>query len=233
MSENPLILTWFVPPAPEALLRLFNDAPATTWTSGDLLLRETEPYDALYRIDEGVVGQAVINHALAKPVAMNLYVKDTVPGFLNLFSGLPSPRRLIVQQPGAVVRKIPKADALERIRKDPELLYLTARWCEAASKSELIGMEALFSLPAEERLALFFTSAALACGRLDAARGVYELPVLLTRASLCDVVYVTTVTIDRLLALWRRRGLVTRSPSGGWAVDAELVDRTSRWLREH
>lgn len=233
MSESPLILTWFVPPAPEALLALFDDAPATSRRSGEILQRETEPYDSLYRIDEGVVGQAVINHALAKPVAMNLYVKDTVPGFLNLFSGLPSPRRLIVQQPGAVVRRLPKAEALERISSDAALLFLTARWCEAASKSELIGMEALFSLPAEERLALFFTSAAHSCGRLDAARGVYELPVLLTRASLCDVVYVTTVTIDRLLARWRRRGLVTRSASGGWAVDAGLVERTSLWLREH
>lgn len=69
MSESPLILTWFVPPAPEALLALFEGAPATRWRSGEILQRETEPYDALYRIDEGVVGQAVINHALAKPVA--------------------------------------------------------------------------------------------------------------------------------------------------------------------
>lgn len=29
MSESPLILTWFVPPAPEALLALFEGAPAT------------------------------------------------------------------------------------------------------------------------------------------------------------------------------------------------------------
>lgn len=119
MSESPLILTWFVPPAPEALLALFEGAPATRWRSGEILQRETEPYDALYRIDEGVVGQAVINHALAKPVAMNLYAKHTVPGFLNLFSGLPSPRRLIVQQPGAVVRRLPKAEALERSAATP------------------------------------------------------------------------------------------------------------------
>lgn len=233
MTALPKILTWFVPTAPETLHAHFLEASIVTFRSGDIIQHEDEPYDALYWVESGLVGQAVINHALAKPLAMNLYPTGTMLGFINLFTGLPSPRRLVAQLPGVVLRRISKAKLMAAIEHDAKALKTTACWCEDASKSELIGMEALFTLSADERLALFFTSAAATCGQLTDDGRAYDLPPLVTRAALCDVVYVTAVTLDRLTADWRRQGLLDRAPTGGWRVNANLVHRMVPWLDQH
>ncbi len=227
------MLTWFVPTAPAALKTLFEAGEPVSAPSGTIVQYETEPYDSLYWVEDGVVGQAVLNHSLNKPAAMNLYLSGTMMGFINLFTGVSSPRRLIVQLPGARLRKIPKADYLDAVRADPALLFETARYAEAAAKSELIGMEALFSLNTEDRLSLFFASAASACGRPAERPGWTALPPLVTRAALCDIVYVSPVTLDRMLARCRRQGVLDRTDSGGWLVHEDLTAPMIRWLKEH
>ena len=104
-----------------------------TFRSGDIIQHEDEPYDALYWVESGLVGQAVINHALAKPLAMNLYPTGTMLGFINLFTGLPSPRRLVAQLPGVVLRRISKAKLMAAIEHDAKALKTTACWCVDAS----------------------------------------------------------------------------------------------------
>ncbi len=229
------LLTWFVPKAPAALRDLFAGAARVALRSGETFQKETDPYDRIFWVERGAVGQAVINHhVVTKPVAMNLYPEGSLLGFINLFSGTRSPRRLTAQVQGAELLVLPKRTFLERIREDPDLLFETARYTERAAKSELIGMEAIFTLEADERLALFFASESVLFGEPDPADPRFVVvPAVVTRASLSEIVYVSLKTLDRMLALCGRRGEVVRTASGDWRIRKDFIRPMDRWLEEH
>lgn len=147
------VCPWFVPAAPESL-RLGVEALRSEielYAPRQIVQREEEPYSEIRVVHSGLLSQAVINRRLSKPLAMNLYAEGSMMGFLNLFTGVQAPR-LVTCEKRAKATVVNRQLVLAAVKTNSQFLLEFSAYCEIAAKSELIGMEALFSLPLEERL---------------------------------------------------------------------------------
>lgn len=154
------VCPWFVPAAP-ASLRLGVEALRSEielYAPRQIVQREEEPYSEIRVVHSGLLSQAVINRRLSKPLAMNLYAEGSMMGFLNLFTGVQAPR-LVTCEKRAKATVVNRQLVLVAVKTNSQFLLEFSAYCEIAAKSELIGMEALFSLPLEERLQLFYAAA--------------------------------------------------------------------------
>lgn len=163
------VCPWFVPAAP-ASLRLGVEALRSEielYAPRQIVQREEEPYSEIRVVHSGLLSQAVINRRLSKPLAMNLYAEGSMMGFLNLFTGVQAPR-LVTCEKRAKATVVNRQLVLVAVKTNSQFLLEFSAYCEIAAKSELIGMEALFSLPLEERLQLFLCCGASAKRRSSA-----------------------------------------------------------------
>lgn len=240
MPNVPPVVPWIVPPAPSALRQMLCAlGHCEHFAARTVLQRETEAYESCFCIESGIVGQAVINDALyTKPLAMNLYSPTRLMGFINIFTGEPSPRRLIALTPVRLWR-VCKAQLRAHLTRDFSLYRLMAEYCERAAKSELLGMEVLFTLGPQERFAMLCAAMLIAEGRLQPSSGqspqaLLPLPYALTREAMRQVVYLSRITFDRLLSDWTRRGWWVREPDTGTMSVAEPALRGAlAWLQAH
>ena len=190
-----------------------------------IVQREEEPYSEIRVVHSGLLSQAVINRRLSKPLAMNLYAEGSMMGFLNLFTG--------VQAPRLVTTVVNRQLVLAAVKTNSQFLLEFSAYCEIAAKSELIGMEALFSLPLEERLQLFFAAALLRSGAhpLESSAEYLRMPYPITRAALERVIYVSRASLDRLLAAASKSGMILLQ-GGERFVRRRDIAAMTEWILE-
>ena len=236
----PVICPWFVPPAPPVLRRAVealavaesSQSAAVDYAPREVVQREDEPYREVRIIESGLLSQAVINRRLTKPVAMNLYAEGSMMGFLNVFTGVAAPRLVASEKHSrAVVAE--RSRVLEVVKTDAELLLELAGYCELAAKSELIGMEALFSLALEDRLKLFYAASLLRSGvnPLESREEHLEVPHPITRTALERVIYASRVSLDRHLAEAARSGMLLQK-AGKRFVRRRDLEPMTEWILE-
>lgn len=132
-SSVPVICPWIVPQAPAELLALFGAEPETeSFPPRHGLQSDVRETRTIRRVDAGLLSQGVTNFLLNKPLAMNLYPAGTMPGFLNLFTGVPTPR-VLKTITASTVTTMPKDAYRERLSADRELLIRYAEYAELAS----------------------------------------------------------------------------------------------------
>ncbi len=243
---NNSIIPWIVPVA-DPVLRdwVCSRGELITLKPREILLQETRPYEHLFFIRSGVIAQAVVNSALyTKPLAMNLFTAGRLMGFLNIFTAVPSPRRLIALS-SCEIYAYPHRMAREDLANDFSLHQTMAAYSELCAKSELQGMELLFTMGPEHRLAMLFLVLLLSENRIDMhgkilenapdapAEGLVELPYVLTRDAMRKVVYLSQITFDRLFGEWMKNHWFIRDDSGRAWVDIRRLDSVLEWIRLH
>lgn len=245
-ETTPAIIPWIVPKAAACLQDwICAKGERIALKSREVLQQETHAYDTVYFVETGVIGQAVVNAALyTKPLAMNLFTAGRVMGILNILTGIAAPRRLIALAP-SVVYAVPHAKARPELDSNPALFKALAHYAELCSKSELLGMELLFTSGPEERLAMLFAALLLSEDRIDVhgtvlvhpenAVNAYaaELPYVLTRDAMRKVVYLSQITFDRLLASWSKQQHFVRTDGGRIRVDVRALTHALEWIRLH
>lgn len=213
MHDGSVICPWIVPMAGTKLRRIFDEEVARTSTlaARACLYDEATRSHCVSYVKSGVLSQGVINHRLNKPLAMNLYPEGSIQGFLNLFTGEPAPR-LVKAISRSTVRSMNRERFRERICADEELIFEYIRYTEIVAKSELLGMEALFSLNLSDRFLLSCSALIVYSGvnPLENSEDYLKLPIPISRASLCNVIYTTKTPLDRLLAKFTKEGIVLR-----------------------
>lgn len=174
----------------------------------------------------------VINRRLSKPLAMNLYAEGSMMGFLNLFTGVQAPR-LVTCEKRAKATVVNRQLVLVAVKTNSQFLLEFSAYCEIAAKSELIGMEALFSLPLEERLQLFYAAALLRSGAhpLESSAEYLRMPYPITRAALERVIYVSRASLDRLLAAASKSGMILLQ-GGERFVRRRDIAAMTEWILE-
>ena len=147
------VYPWITPAAPDAFEALFLEhGQSRALKAREILQSEDAPYDKAYLVRRGCIGQAVVNPMVYhKTLAMNLFTPGRIMGCINLFTGTASPRRLIAVT-GSEVLAMPKTVLQGALAYFPDLLRQMAAYAELSAKSELMGMELLFTMPAEVRL---------------------------------------------------------------------------------
>lgn len=228
------VCPWFVPVAP-ASLRLGVEALRSEielYAPRQIVQREEEPYSEIRVVHSGLLSQAVINRRLSKPLAMNLYAESSMMGFLNLFTGVQAPR-LVTCEKRAKATVVNRQLVLAAVKTNSQFLLEFSAYCEIAAKSELIGMEALFSLPLEERLQLFYAAALLRSGAhpLESSAEYLRMPYPITRAALERVIYVSRASLDRLLAAASKSGMILLQ-GGERFVRRRDIAAMTEWILE-
>lgn len=240
------IFPWIVPEADERLKDwVCAKGVRILLKPREILLQESRTYGSLFFVESGVIGQGVVNSALyTKPMAMNLFTAGRLMGILNIFTGVASPRRLVALTP-TVVYAYPHEKARVDLNGDFALYQTLAAYGELSAKSELQGMEVLFTLGPEHRLAMYFTAMLLSENRID-TRGrilvsdsqaptetMVELPYVLTRETIRNVIYLSRVTFDRLFGDWMKNRWFVRDDAGRAWVDVRQLDLALEWVRLH
>lgn len=177
-----------------------------------------------------------------KTLAMNLFTPGRIMGCINLFTGTASPRRLIAVT-GSEVLAMPKTVLQGALADFPDLLRQMAAYVELSAKSELMGMELLFTMPAEVRLQTLFAVQLLSYekmdlqGRIAAAEpqslgeGYVQLPISMTRENMRLVTYLSQVTFDRLFAEWLRKGILKRDEHKVLWVQLGRLSDALKWIQ--
>ncbi len=231
MSNPEVICPWIVPRAPKSLLELFDaEGQSQDYSVRAYIQTEAERSTLVRRIDSGLVSQGVTNYRLNKPLAMNLYPDGSFQGFLNLFSSEPTPRLVRAVKPSRIT-SLPGKVFRERLMDDKARFLEYVGYTELAGKSELIGMEALFSLSLPERFLLFWAATLFHCGvnPLESDEEYLELPMQVSRSTLSSIIYTTKTPLDRLLSAAAKDGTLIR-PAGKRLIRRKDLLMMSEWI---
>lgn len=243
---NQNVIPWIVPRVYEDLeswIRANGDK--RSYKARDILLNETRPYDRMIFVESGIVAQGVVDASMyTKSIAFNLFTGGRMMGILNIFTGVSSPRKLIALS-DVDVYVCSHSKVREGLLSDLNLTLKLASYCELSAKSELIGMEVLFSMEPQKRLEMLFSVLLLSDGAIDlygrclnesesaVKEGFVKLPYTLTREAMRSVIYLSTSTFDRLLGEWSRSRGFERDSNGEIWVDVERLSDALKWIREH
>ena len=231
MSNPEVICPWIVPRAPKSLLELFDsEGQSQDYSVRAYIQTEAEQSTLVRRIDSGLVSQGVTNYRLNKPLAMNLYPDGSFQGFLNLFSSEPTPRLVRAVKPSRIT-SLPGKVFRERLMDDKGRFLEYVGYTELAGKSELIGMEALFSLSLPERFLLFWAATLFHSGvnPLESREEYLELPMQVSRATLSNIIYTTKAPLDRLLSAAAKEGTLI-CPEGSSLIRRKDILMMSEWI---
>ena len=162
----------------------------------------------------------------------NLLAEGSMMGFLNLFTGVQAPR-LVTCEKRAKATVVNRQLVLAAVKTNSQFLLEFSAYCEIAAKSELIGMEALFSLPLDERLQLFYAAALLRSGAhpLESSAEYLRMPYPITRAALERVIYVSRASLDRLLAAASKSGMILLQGAERFVRRRDIAAMTE-WILE-
>lgn len=238
------VYPWVIPKVPSVLGRLVTEkGRLRKLKPREILQQENDPYDNAYLIRSGCVGQAVVNAVLYhKPLAMNLFTAGRLMGSINIFSGTASPRRLVALGHSEVVVLSQKI-LRQELEKSFEMYREMAVYAELSAKSELMGMELLFTMCPEIRLEALFATLLLSEGKIDTegrilqlrsqapGGGYARLPFMPTREAMRIVTYLSQVTFDRLFADWIKRGAFIRDNKKGAWINVNALTDALTWIR--
>lgn len=246
-AYSSMVIPWIVPRVPPCIENWIRaKSQRRSYKARDVLLNETQPYDRLFFISSGVVAQGVVDASLyTKPLAINLFTGGRLMGTLNIITAVPSPRKLIALTDVEVYICSHRL-VREELLTDLDLTLALMGYCELSAKSELIGMEVLFSMEPQKRLEILFSVLLLSDGTVDlngricgenrstALGETYaKLPYTLPREAMRSVLYLSKSSFDRLLCDWSHSKGFVRDAEGDMWVDVERLTNALKWIREH
>lgn len=243
-SGDPPVVPWFVHRAPARLAdAIRHEGRRMEVARGERILSEFTPYGNLYYLESAVVGQCVIQNSPTKPQAMSIFTEGRILGYINALTNYPSPHQLLALTAGTVY-VLPHARWAQLLEADHALALEHIRYMELCVKSELIGMEALFTLSPELKFTLMMAAHLISEGFIDAERRILRgaapelgeefvaLPHHFTRDAVRLVTYLSRITFDRLHAELTKNGLLSRSGSRP-CVDVRALEEAVVWIGRH
>lgn len=236
MSNPPhnYVIPWINPTLPDALKDLiYKHGQENFYKKDQIVLHENEKMDKLFYIEKGLFGQAVINlRELTKPFAMNLFTPGRLMGFLSLFSGSSSARRIITLQNAKVI-SIAHDTFIPLLENDFSLYKEMTRYCAVCSRSELSGMIGLFTMSAEDRLKLLFVVMLCSSGYVfEKDKDEWaQLPVTLRRNDIQKIIYTSQITLDRILSEWNKKEFTKKEKHNIFCVKTANLYPIFEWIQ--
>lgn len=240
----PPVVPWFVHRAPERLAdAVRREGRLLKVARGERILSEFAPYGNLYYLESAVLGQCVAQNSPTKPLAMSIFTEGRLLGYINALTNYPSPHQLLALTAGTLY-VLPHARWAQMLESDHGLALEHIRYMELCVKSELIGMEALFTLTPELKFTLMMAAHLISEGFIDADRrilrgaapelgeGFVELPHHFTRDAVRLVTYLSRITFDRLHAELTKSGLLSRSGARP-CVNVDALGDAVTWISRH
>ncbi len=110
-----------------------------------------------------------------------------------------------------------------------------AKYKELVADSEINGMVGLFSLELEDRFRLFFMSVLVSTGYAFPEKdghNLVELPLILKRREIEQVIYASKVSLDRIFAKWYRNKWICKKGDAVFVETSNLYP-IYQWALDH
>lgn len=219
-------LPWFIPRLEDKLTVLLPaGAKSIKIKKGVVVIAEDEYMDKMVYVKNGLLMQSAINYKLKKPFStLSLCLPGRLTGRMMFLSKYSAPVRVTALRNSELVT-LSFSSIKKLLEKEFELYQVFTDYCARCDRSEFGGISAVGTMDAEERLKLFLM-ASIRASRANATAEWVRLPFMLTRNELSDILYVTRLTIDRVLTQWSR-DRVYKHEESEFYIHRTLLDSTA------
>lgn len=204
---------------------LSSIATAQTYERGAFLWRAGDQPRSLMVVRSGLV-KLVRPAPHGRTAICGLFGPGSPIGELAMIKGIPFPTSTIAATATGTVASIPRADALDALRRDAALSLNLL--CTLETRLLLLHdkIDVLSAGSVEARLATLLLKLYEQFGD-DFDDGTSRIPVPLSRQELADLVSTSFETAIRVVSRWERAGCVTTDPDGFTLRDMAMLRQTS------
>ena len=203
---------------PETLARLQTQAYQFEASAGSVIFEANQPAEASYTLREGVI-KLVRTQQDGRTQIVRLLVGGDFFGAEGLFEE-PHRHTAVALTPVRLCR-LPNTLLQQLRREDPTFSEaLLGRWRRALDEVETLALE-LGTQKAEQRIASFLLHWQ---GKLGVDSGWLPLP--LSRSELGELLGLRVETVSRVMARWKRQGVLNEKAGSIRLQDAESLRRT-------
>ena len=210
---------------PARVRHLASIATSQSYRRGEHLWRAGDEPRALMVVRSGLV-KLVRAAPHGRSAICGLFGAGSAIGELALIKGIPFPTSTVAATASVTVACIPRAEALEALRRDAALSLNLL--CSLETRLALLHdkIDVLSAGSVEARLATLLLKFYEQLGD-DFDDGTSRIPVPLSRQELADSVSTSFETVIRVVARWERAGVLTTDPDGFTLKDMAVLRHAS------
>lgn len=206
--------------SPEARKAFASASLRTTLRAGELAFRaEQLPRNFMF-VSRGIF--KFVRSRCGRSAIPELFGPGEAMGHVFALRGMPYPIDAVALTPTAEIVEIPRAEVLDRAKREPAFALALAESCAARAVRMLDAYAILAAGGTEARLAALLVDLIERFGDVD-EEGLLRVPVSLSRAELAACICTTTETVIRLMSRWAREDFVETIPSGFVIHDADRL----------
>lgn len=208
---------------PESLRTLAQDLRSRKYGRDDIIFHQGDYGYTLYVVKEGKV-RIFKTSKSGNETSINVFVPRDVIGEFSVIDGEPrsATARAITD---CLLLEMPRDRFLEHVRRMPELAMALARLLTAKVRWTADYAEAVAQFDAARRLLHVLLQYNEQFGVEIEAGKRYELDLGLNQSDLASLVGTQRAWTNRLLAAWRRRGLIAYEDGKITILDLPAVER--------
>jgi CRP/FNR family transcriptional regulator len=184
--------------------RLASLAILRQYGRGDSLWRAGDQAEALTIVVRGRV--KIVGHGGAGDVILELFGPGEPVGALAVYNYIPYPASAICMEPVTIL-SVPRRDYFELLDRSPDFARALIRELTKLVISLTRKLEERRGQRVEARIAQLFLDLAGRMGRAGKG-GAVEIPIVLSRQEVADLVGTTMESAIRVLARWGREGIL-------------------------
>jgi CRP-like cAMP-binding protein len=191
------------------LERLEAIASLRDYDRGERLWAAGDPADAFTLIVRGKV--KIVGHGPGGDVILEIFEVGEPVGAIAVYDGIPYPASAVAMEPVSLVR-IPRSEYFDLLERHPSFTHAVLRELTRLSLALTRKLGEMRGQRVDARIARLLIALAERMGRRG-ADGI-EIPLVLTRLEVAELVGTTVESAIRVLSRWGREGLVVTAEKG-------------------
>lgn len=168
--------------------------------------------DSVILVENGLLCQAIHTDDVNKPVAISITLPRRMLNYCG-YLGMPvtSETAYALRDSDVFVVSIKVLE--QNLENNDRLKEVFRNYCMKCIASDYETFACMFTKMTEKRLAIFFLSLARSIG-IDVGENISYIPINFSYLELSQIMYSTTKTIERIIPLWKLKGIVDCCTSG-------------------
>lgn len=231
---NQLVVPGIVPELPEEIQEIFFEyGTMNRIKKGYIGHDENAEPNPLIMVNKGCFFHGVTNAYLSKEIAISLLPQGRMLGFVNFFSRERMPSKSGALEP-CEIYTLPYEVLYNKLTGNLLLHNIFSKYQEKCNKSDMYSMLWIMTQPIEERIKMLFTATLITFGydfNENTLENWVQIPLNFTRTTISKVAYSSTLSINRYLAKWTRKGIFKRENRKSYIKPVELLS-SYEWIME-
>lgn len=173
---------------------------------------EIKNRDCVIFVENGLLCQAIHTDDVNKPTAISITLPRRMLNYCG-YLGMAVTSETVYALRESDVFVISIESLKKQLENNHRLSEAIINYCVKCVASDYETFACMFTKMAEKRLAIFFLSLAKSIG-INNGNNYYFIPIDFSYQELSQVMYSTTKTIERIVPIWKRKGVLDFSRGG-------------------